>query len=194
VRTDGTSAAEVVWNSSGDAFAQGLAVSGDDVLISVYDWPRGSYTLRADGQILRVSDVGDPGVPLVTDRWVPEVHAADDRYVYFSAQTADYRENELWRVPIGGGGAELLRSAAEYPVEVNGPMVIRGDTVWWGGAQGEIFRLTAGSEPFSVVKVGAHHMPGLDADDTHLYFSSSYSFDAIGPAAIWRIPSGCTRR
>lgn len=194
VRTDGTGAAEVLWSSSGEAFAHGLAVSGDDALISVFDWPIGSYTLRADGRILRVSGAGDAGVRLVTDLWVPEVHAADNRYVYFSAQTAEYRENELWRVAIGGGPAELLRSAVEYPVEVDGPMVIRGDTVWWGGSQGEIFRLTAGSQPFSVAKVGAHHMPGLAADDTHLYFSSSYSFDAIGPAAIWRIPTDCTRR
>jgi hypothetical protein len=192
VRTDASSPPEVLWSTGGESYTSSLAVSGDYFFTAVFNWPPGVDTIRADGQILRFSGAGDLGVPLVTDLLIPQIHAADARYVYFSAQTAE-RRAELWRVPISGGAAELLGAAAALNlVRVEGQVVIRGDTIWWGANQGRVLRATAGGETSTVVELAAHRMLGLATDDTDLYFTSSSISASTGPAGVWRVPLGCT--
>jgi hypothetical protein len=189
VRTDGTQSAELLWSAPSGTFSSGLAIGGGYFFVDVYDW---SYPaeLTTSGQILRVAVTGGPAEAIATDLLVPRVHGADERYVYFSAQDAD-RYTELWRVATDGGAPELMQSGSvELSVDV-GQMLIDRDTVWWGQAnRGTLHRATAGVGS-STLAVDAQHILGLAADGDFVYFSSSYSGDDIGPAAIRRIGRRC---
>jgi hypothetical protein len=195
-KIDEPGAAEVLWSTGPSVYSTGLATGGGYYFLSVFNW---SYPneLQSDGRILRLSAAGDPGVPLVEGLLVPRVYAADDRYVYFSAQNAE-RDNGLWRVAISGGPAEVLVPPTfEDSVEV-GQMLIRGDTVWWGQANRltpghlDLHRVSAGGGSAAVASMDdSHHMLGLAGDDENLYFSTSHSYDSLGPAGIWRVGREC---
>jgi hypothetical protein len=195
VNVDG-GATEILWNSAPGTFSSGLAVAGGYLFVDQFNW---SYPneLLSDGQVLRISDTTGEVVPLASGLLVPRVHRADDRYVYFSAQNSD-RHNEVWRVSISGRAQQLLQPGTfETSVDV-GQMLIQGDTVWWGeanrGPEGlRLYRAnttTGGAVP--LVTMEAHHMLGLAGKGQYLYFPSSYSYDGVGPASIWRIASDCS--
>jgi hypothetical protein len=194
-RVDGSGPAEVLWNSDPLTFSSGLAAGGGYLFVDVFNWAYPNE-LEPDGQILRLSETTGDTVPLATGLLVPRVEGADDRYVYFSAQTEE-RYSELWRVAIAGGSPELIQPGT-FETSVNvGQMLIQGDNVWWGEANrvGGALHLNRANvttrDVVPVVTLEAHHMLGLSSDDRYLYFSSSYSFDAIGPAAIWRLGREC---
>jgi hypothetical protein len=196
VSIDGTEPAKVLWNGRAPMFSSGLAIGGGHLFVGVFNWSYPNGT-QADGQVLRVSESTGAAVPLATGLLAPRVEGADDRYVYFTAQTTE-RYDELWRVAIGGGSPELIQAGtAETSVSV-GQLLIQGDTVWWGeanrGAAGlRLFRANARTaDVVPLVTLEAHHMLGLAGEDRYLYFSSSHSFDAVGPAAIWRIRQDCS--
>jgi hypothetical protein len=196
VRIDGTEPAKVLWNGSSPTFSSGLAIGGGHFFVGVFNWSYPDGT-QSDGEVLRISEATGDTVPLATGLLVPRVEGADDRYVYFTAQTTE-RYGELWRVAIGGGLPELIQAGtAETSVSV-GQLLIQGETVWWGqanlGAAGlQLFRANATTaDVVPLVTLDAHHMLGLAAEDRYLYFSSSHSLDAVGPAAIWRIRQDCS--
>jgi hypothetical protein len=195
VNVDGGTS-ELVWSSARGTFSAGLAVAGSYAIVDEFNW---SYPteLQPDGRVLRVSDTTGEVVPLASGLLVPRVHGADDRYVYFSAQNVD-RYNELWRVSIIGGEPQLIQPGTfETSVDVS-QMLVQGDTVWWGegnrGADGlRLYRADAINgrvEP--LVTMDAHHMLGVAVKGEQLYFPSSYSYDDVGPASIWKLPRNCS--
>lgn len=184
---DGTGTVEVLWSTSGREFLSGFAVTEDFLIIGLFNWYRDG--LQADGQILRLS--ADGAQPLVSNLLVPRVVVADDSYVYFTAQNAD-RDTQLWRVAPGGGTPELLDGGVDI-----GQALLEGDTLWWSeanrvGAGIHLHRVLSEGASATVAAVDGHHMLGLAGDDTHLYFSTSYSVDAVGPGAVWRVGRQCS--
>jgi hypothetical protein len=195
VAIDGDAPSQVLWSTTPGSFASGLALAGGRVFVSVFNWTYFNE-LQPDGEILRVSETTGEVTALASGLLVPRVEAADDRHVYFTAQTAD-RYAELWRVAITGGAPELIQSISEHSLSI-GRMLIQDDTAWWTEANGQrdgvhLYRantVTGGVE--SIATIDARHMLGLALDDEHLFFSTSYSLDAVGPAAIWRIGRDCS--
>jgi hypothetical protein len=194
VSANGSAASEELWSS--DRASYGLAVQGEHLFVDEYTWPSPGAEPDANGVITRIGPPGQPSAPIASQLLFPRVHAADERFVYFSAQTHDAeRLNQLWQVSIDGGVPELLFDGAPHGVDV-GQMVVEAGVVWWGQAndgEGSVRRLSA--DPADVAEVASvghtQRMLGLAADADALYFSTSFSDDDVGPGVIWRVGRQC---
>jgi hypothetical protein len=194
VSANGSAASEELWSS--DRASYGLAVRGEHLFVDEYTWPSPGAEPDANGVITRIGPPGEPSTLIASHLIFPRVHAADERFVYFSAQTHDAeRLNQLWQVSINGGVPQLLFDGDPHGVDV-GQMVVEAGVVWWGQAddgEGLVRRMSAA--PADVTGVASvadtQHMLGIAADADALYFSSSFSDDDVGPGVIWRVGRQC---
>jgi hypothetical protein len=194
VSANGSAASEELWSS--DRASSGLVVQGEHLFIDEYTWPSAGVEPDANGVITRIGTPGEPSAVIASQLLFPRVHAADERFVYFSAQTHDAeRRNQLWQVSIDGGAPQLLFDGDPHGVDV-GQMVVEAGVVWWGqvdDGEGVVRRMSADpADGVAIASVaGTQHMLGLAADADALYFSSSFSDDDVGPGMIWRVGRQC---
>jgi hypothetical protein len=196
VRADGSLGAESMWQSSRATY--GLAVQGEALFVDEYTWPQSGGEPEANGVVSRISSSGAPTVTLVEDLLFPRVQAADRQYVYFSAQTLDAeRRNQLWRVSIDGGPAQLVYGgSSEAGVQV-GQMIADEGTVWWGQVEragdGFVRRVSYGEDTSVAAAIpNGGSMLGLAADSDAIYFSSRFGYDGVGPGTVWRVGRHCS--
>jgi hypothetical protein len=192
VSADGSASSEELWEANRTSY--GLVVQGDHLFVDEYSWPSPRVEPAPNGAIIRVATSGAPSVVLAADLLFPVVHAADDRFVYYSAQTPDSeRLNQLWRVSSDGGVPELLFDGAPRGVNV-GQMVVESGTTWWGQGDyggGVVRRLSSGHAMVVAELADVQHMQGFAVDADALYFSSSFSYDDVGAGRIWRVGRHC---
>ena len=188
VRKDVGGSSELLWSGA----TYGLALGAGYLFVEEYNLPI-TGAPEPNGVILRVSSAGE-ATTLAADLLIPQVQAADDSFVYYTAQTHDAeREAQLWRVSVEGGAAELVHvGGLDYHVDV-GQMIVDDGSVWWGQANdGLLIGIPeAGAQPASVAVTESPHTLGLAGDDERLYFSGSFSRDAVGPGTIWQVGRGC---
>lgn len=197
VSANGSATSEDLW--SGNRASYGLAVQGEHLFVDEYTWPSAGADPDANGVITRIGTPGAPSTTIASDLLFPRVHAADEQFVYFSAQTHDSeRLNQLWRVSTDGGVRQLLFDGAPHGIDV-GQMVVEAGVAWWGQAddgEGVVRRMSGDSADATTVALvaDAQHMLGFAADADTLYFSSSFSNDDVGPGVIWRVGRQCLTR
>jgi hypothetical protein len=193
VRTHASEPAETLWSS--DKSSYGLALAGEYIFVDEYTWPGIGGEPQANGTILRVASAQGSTVPLVSDLLFPFVHAADEHFVYYSAQTHDTdRITQLWRIDVEGGTPELVYQGGPANEVDVGQMIVDDEFAWWGQAnEGRVVRVpVVGGEPATAAMVSdSQHTLGLAADDFRLYFSGSYSQDVAGPGTIWSVGRDC---
>jgi hypothetical protein len=178
-------AAETLWES--DHVAVGLALGAGYLFVDEYN----DGAEQPNGALLRIAASDGSVVPLASDLFFPSVVAADNQFVYFTAQSRDERNTQLWRIAVDGDKAELLYAGGPLEI-IDGQMLLSSGFIWFPvSAQGDgrlVKVPTGGGEAIIVATMtNTPSTRGLAADAQHFFFSGSWSWDAIGPGAIWSL-------